>query len=108
MLLHVAAFCVCGSSETHVKELCVLSWCVLQIALTTLEEVFLNIAKQAEIENAQGKNIVVQAEVDGHMLPVSVGQELVTDPATNKSYKLFWGQDHNGELCVSEVIPLPG
>lgn len=64
----------------------------------------MNIAKQAEIENAQGKNIIVQAEVDGRMLPVNVGQELVTDPTTNKSYKLMWGQDHNGELCVSEVV----
>lgn len=80
---------------------------MLQIALTTLEEVFLNIAKQAEIENAQGKNIIVNAEVDGHLLPVNVGQELVTDPTTNKSYRLVWGQDHNGELCVSEAILLP-
>lgn len=81
--------------------------CALQIALTTLEEVFLNIAKQAEIENAQGKDVIVQAEVDGKLLPVQVGQELVTDPATNKSYRLAWGQNHNGELCVSEVFPLP-
>ena len=79
---------------------------VLQIALTTLEEVFLNIAKQAEIENAQGKNVLVDAEVDGKILPVNVGQELVTDPETNKSYRLGWGQDHNGELCVSLVVPL--
>lgn len=79
---------------------------VLQIALTTLEEVFLNIAKQAEIENAQGKNVLVNAEVDGKILPVQVGQELVTDPTTNRSYRLGWGQDHNGDLCVSEVVPL--
>jgi hypothetical protein len=81
---------------------------MLQIALTTLEEVFLNIAKQAEIENAQGKNIVVNAEVEaGRTLPVNVGQDLVTDPVTNKSYKLVWAQDHDGELCVSEAILLP-
>jgi hypothetical protein len=81
---------------------------VLQIALTTLEEVFLNIAKQAEIENAQGKNIIVHAEVAGRLLPVNVGQEFVTDPTTQKSYRLVWGQDHDGELCVSEAILIHG
>lgn len=80
----------------------------MQIALTTLEEVFLNIAKQAEIENASGKNLTADVELeDGRRLPAPLGQEVVTDPTNNQTYKLTWGQDHNGDLCVTEAVLLP-
>jgi hypothetical protein len=80
----------------------------VQIALTTLEEVFLNIAKQAEIENASGKNLTVPVELDdGRQLQAPVGVEFMTDPATNQTYRLSWGQDHNGELCVTEAVLAP-
>eukprot|EP00892_Ulva_mutabilis_P002376 jgi/Ulvmu1/12139/UM085_0003.1 len=76
-----------------------------QIALTSLEEVFLNIAKQAEIESSGDKLMPVEVNA-GRKLMVPIGQERVTDPADNISYTLTWGQDPNGGLCVASVQPI--
>jgi hypothetical protein len=76
---------------------------VLQIALTTLEEVFLNIAKQAEIE-AAGDSATVQVEVeDGVRLDVPLGEDHVSDPRTGVQYRIHWAQDENGALAVSHA-----
>lgn len=81
---------------------------LLQIALTTLEEVFLNIAKQAEIENASGKNLTADVELeDGRKMTAPLGQEIMIDTQTNQTYRLTWGQDHNGDLCITEAVLLP-
>lgn len=76
----------------------------MQIALTSLEEVFLNIAKQAEIESSRDK--LVPVEVAGRKLMVPIGQEQITDPADNVSYRLTWGQDPGGGLCVADIQPI--
>ena len=79
----------------------------MQIALTTLEEVFLNIAKAAEIE-AAGADATMLTEVeDGVHLHVPVGADLVTNPETNVSYKIHWAQDEAGALTVSHADRLP-
>jgi len=80
----------------------------VQLSLTSLEEVFLNIAKTAEIEEARNTN---QKPMDvplpdGTILKVPLGMELVTNPATNISYKIKWSTDENGNLCVLDTTPL--
>lgn len=81
--------------------------CAMQIALTTLEEVFLNIAKAAEVE-AAGEGATMLAEVEGGVsLQVPIGADVVTDPNTNVSYKVHWAQDEAGALTVSHADRLP-
>lgn len=77
----------------------------MQIALTSLEEVFLNIAKQAEIESSGDKLVPVEVNA-GRKLMVPIGQEQITDPADNVSYRLSWGQDPGGGLCVADIVPI--
>lgn len=76
---------------------------LVQIALTTLEEVFLNIAKAAEIE-AAGADAKMLTEVeDGVSLQVPIGADVVTNPDTNVTYKVHWAQDEAGALTVSHA-----
>lgn len=63
------------------------------------------VAKQAEIESSGDKLEPVEVNA-GRKLMVPIGQETVTDPADNVSYKLTWGQDPNGGLCVASVEPI--
>jgi hypothetical protein len=75
----------------------------MQIALTTLEEVFLNIAKQAEIEAAgEGATVLTEVE-DGVSLQVPLGSDTVTDPRSCVQYKIHWAQDEAGSLTVSHA-----
>ena len=80
----------------------------IQLSLTSLEEVFLNIAKMAEMEearlagNGQAKlvNVVLP---DGTTVAVPIGQEFILSPYTNMPFKIKWGTDESGNLCVLEV-----
>ncbi|GAX72794.1 hypothetical protein CEUSTIGMA_g249.t1 [Chlamydomonas eustigma] len=77
----------------------------LQISLTSLEEVFLNIAKNAEIEDARNTGNVVPVDVplpDGTVLKVPRGEESVLNPVDGLRYKIRWGTDETGNLCVLE------
>eukprot|EP00887_Chlorella_sp_A99_P004766 scaffold4.g4766.t1 len=72
----------------------------LQISLTSLEEVFLSIARVAELEAAAAEG---QAEVEveleeGGTLEVPLGEQFVTDPATGRHYEIKWAQDDHGNL----------
>lgn len=81
----------------------------IQISLTSLEEVFLNIAMQAELEEAKNNANVKPIDVplpDGTTLRVPRGMENVADPTTGIAYKVRWGTDESGNLCVLECKPL--
>uniref|UniRef100_A0A6N2NHT2 ABC transporter domain-containing protein n=1 Tax=Salix viminalis TaxID=40686 RepID=A0A6N2NHT2_SALVM len=78
----------------------------IQLGLATLEEVFLNIAKQAELESAAA---------EGKMIPV--GARFVGIPETESPenpngimVEVYWEQDDSGSLCISghsDEIPVP-
>lgn len=75
----------------------------IQISLTSLEEVFLNIAKQAEIEAAlaEGRDVVTITLEDGAVLEVSMGEEYGVRQDTGEKYSITWAQDEEGRLQVS-------
>ncbi|MCO5597008.1 hypothetical protein L7F22_051080 [Adiantum nelumboides] len=89
----------------------------IQMSLTTLEEVFLNIAKQAELESAaeEGRFEMVLLP-DGTSLRVPIGATFVTVPNSEMEehpqgmmIKLDWQQDESGRLCLarqSDLMPL--
>eukprot|EP00775_Hariotina_reticulata_P013231 gene13231-13362_t len=79
----------------------------IQLSLTSLEEVFLAIAKQAELEVAAltGASVVVQLPDNGKQVQVAVGQDWVLDAAVGQWYRVKWVQDEAGKLAVLEVVP---
>lgn len=82
----------------------------VQISLTSLEEVFLSIAKKAELEAAiaEGrKSVNVELEDEGKMLEVGVGEEFAVSP-DGVHYGIEWTQDEQGGLIVSKCTPLEG
>lgn len=78
-----------------------------QLSLSTLEEVFLNIARQAELETAQAEGRFDTITLaDGSTVQVPIGAELVSLPATEEfpSGRLLdvsWQQDDSGTLRIS-------
>ncbi|CAN0901620.1 ABC transporter A family member 2 [Linum grandiflorum] len=90
----------------------------IQLGLATLEEVFLNIAKQAEVESATAEGRFVTLNLtSGNSLEIPVGISLVGIPGTESSenprglmVEVFWEQDDTGALCVSghsPEVPIP-
>ena len=78
----------------------------VQISLTTLDEVFLRIARQAELEAAaaEGRTLVTAELEDGGSLQVQLGEEYATDPATGRHYNIRWAQDDSGTLQVLKAV----
>eukprot|EP00475_Leptophrys_vorax_P029658 TRINITY_DN4376_c0_g2_i5.p1 TRINITY_DN4376_c0_g2~~TRINITY_DN4376_c0_g2_i5.p1 ORF type:complete len:983 (+),score=58.52 TRINITY_DN4376_c0_g2_i5:142-3090(+) len=78
-----------------------------QLSLSTLEEVFLNIARQAELETAQAEGRFDTVTLDdGTAIEVPIGAELVSLPPTEEfpSGRLMdvsWQQDDTGTLRIS-------
>lgn len=74
----------------------------VQISLTSLEEVFLSIAKKAELEAAaaEGRATLDVTLEDGTLLEVPLGEELAVQESTGRQYAIKWAQDENGELQV--------
>lgn len=64
----------------------------IQLSLTSLEEVFLTIARQAEMDAAasSGSSDVTITTDDGVQLIVPMGAELVMNPQTKIQYKVCW------------------
>ncbi|KAB5531931.1 hypothetical protein DKX38_018601 [Salix brachista] len=97
------------------REFCISD---IQLGLATLEEVFLNIAKQAELESAaaEGK-MVTLALTSGKSVQIPVGARFVGIPETESSenpngimVEVYWEQDDSGSLCISghsDEIPVP-
>ncbi|KAJ9560158.1 hypothetical protein OSB04_005318 [Centaurea solstitialis] len=90
----------------------------IQLSLTTLEEVFLNIAKQAEFESAAAEGrFTTLALSSGTSLQIPVGARYIGIPGTVSSenprgvmVEVFWGQDDAGTLCISghsDETPIP-
>ncbi|WIA19835.1 hypothetical protein OEZ85_005742 [Tetradesmus obliquus] len=86
----------------------------VQLSLTSLEEVFLNIAKQAELEEAAvtGARVLVTLPDSGKDVLVGVGQDWLEASSsgaaagTQKCYQIKWDQDESGALTVLEVVPV--
>jgi len=71
------------------------------MALTTLEEVFLNIAKAAEVEVAALNSVTVNLVLDdGHVIKVPSGADTATNERSGAVYSLTWGQTDTGSLVI--------
>ncbi|GMJ04964.1 A. THALIANA ABC2 HOMOLOG 1, ABC2 homolog 1, ATP-binding cassette A2 [Hibiscus trionum] len=90
----------------------------IQLGLTTLEEVFLNIARQAELESAAAEGRLVTLTItSGASVQIPVGARFVGIPGTESAenprgimVEVYWEQDDSGTLCISghsAEIPLP-
>ncbi|CAL9062721.1 unnamed protein product [Musa banksii] len=81
----------------------------IQLGLTTLEEVFLNIAKQAELESSSmEENLVTLNLSSGPSIQIPKGARFVGIPGTESSehprglmVEVYWEQDDTGTLCIS-------
>lgn len=90
----------------------------IQLGLTTLEEVFLNIAKQAELEHAAAEGSKVTLTLtSGESALVPIGARFVGIPGTESAeyptgimVEVYWEQDDTGALCIaghSQKVPIP-
>lgn len=81
----------------------------IQLGLTTLEEVFLNIAKKAELEIAIAEGLMETLMLDsGETLEIPKGARYIGIPGTESAaspigvmVEVYWDQDENGALCIS-------
>ncbi|KAL6583951.1 ATP-binding cassette sub- A member 2 [Orobanche minor] len=90
----------------------------IQLGLTTLEEVFLNIAKKAELESAAAEGIFASLILNsGVSVQVPIGARFIgisgTESTSNPKgimVEVYWQQDDSGSLCISgysDEIPIP-
>ncbi|KAJ4961979.1 hypothetical protein NE237_021889 [Protea cynaroides] len=85
----------------------------IQLGLTTLEEVFLNIAKQAELESAVAEGALVTLTLtNGTSLEIPIGARFIGIPGTESAenprgfmVEVYWEQDDSGTLCISGHSP---
>ncbi|KAK9090668.1 hypothetical protein Sjap_023845 [Stephania japonica] len=85
----------------------------IQLGLTTLEEVFLNIAKKAELENAVAEGAMVTLTLStGAELTVPKGARYIGIPGTESAVsprglmvEVYWERDESGSLCISGHSP---
>ncbi|XP_020420066.1 ABC transporter A family member 2 isoform X2 [Prunus persica] len=85
----------------------------IHLGLTTLEEVFLNIAWQAELEAATAEGRLVTLTLTcGASVKIPVGARFVRIPGTECAeypsgvmVQVFWEQDESGALCISGHSP---
>lgn len=81
----------------------------IQLSLATLEEVFLNIARQAEVETAAADGSFTTLNLrSGTSIQVPTGARFVVIPGTESEenpgglmVEVHWDQDDTGVLCVS-------
>ncbi|KAM6569736.1 hypothetical protein CsatB_017721 [Cannabis sativa] len=91
----------------------------IQIGLTPLEEVFMNITRQAELESAmtEGRFVTLNLTTSETSVEIPVGARFVGIPGTESEVnpngimvEVFWEQDDFGELCISghsDETPVP-
>ncbi|KMT02071.1 hypothetical protein BVRB_9g208000 [Beta vulgaris subsp. vulgaris] len=91
----------------------------IQLALTSLEEVFLNIARQAEVESAaaEGKLVTLNLTTSEISVEIPIGARYVGIPGTESAenprgimVEVYWEQDDSGALCISghsREVPVP-
>lgn len=81
----------------------------VQVSMSSLEEVFLAIAKQAEVEAAQQLGAQVYCDFplpDGKMLRIPVGADVFVD-AAGARWKVQWAQGADGGITVANLAALP-
>ncbi|KAL0019978.1 hypothetical protein WJX79_005180 [Trebouxia sp. C0005] len=80
----------------------------LNIGLTTLEEVFLTIARKAEVEAAaqEGRSSETVYLPGGALLKVPLGEEYATVEGCGEQYQVKWAQDESGNLQILEYHPI--
>ncbi|URD75035.1 ABC transporter [Musa troglodytarum] len=86
----------------------------IQLGLTTLEEVFLNIAKLAELESSSTEeNLVTLNLSSGSSIQIPIGARFVGIPGTESSehprglmIEVYWGQDDTGTHCIAGHSPV--
>lgn len=80
----------------------------LNIGLTSLEEVFLTIARKAEVEAAaqEGRCSETVYLPGGALLKVPLGEEYATVEGSDEQYQVKWAQDESGNLQVLEYHPI--
>ncbi|KAK4264228.1 hypothetical protein QN277_025436 [Acacia crassicarpa] len=90
----------------------------IHLGLTTLEEVFLNIARQAELESAAAEgSLTTLTLTSGESVQIPVGARFVGIPGTESAenpigimVEVYWEQDDSGALCIaghSRQVPVP-
>ncbi|KAF5196994.1 Abc transporter a family member [Thalictrum thalictroides] len=85
----------------------------IQLGLTTLEEVFLNIAKKSELETALEDGITETLTLtSGNSIEVPVGARFVGIPGTESEenpnglmVEVYWEMNEDGSLCISGQSP---
>ncbi|KAH9719770.1 ABC transporter A family member 2 [Citrus sinensis] len=85
----------------------------IQVSLTTLEDVFLNIAKQAELETAAAEGRLVTLNLtSGASVEIPPGARFVGIPGMESAenprgimVEVYWEQDDTGALCISGHSP---
>ena len=77
----------------------------LQLSLATLEDVFLNIARQAELEaaKASGKKVVARLPGPGPAEDVKIVVGCEDFEHAGARYAVSWNQDDQGSLVVNEI-----
>ena len=76
----------------------------VQLHMTSLEEVFLTIAKKAEIDAAKASENEAVEEVrleDGSILEVPLGADTAEQEDSGKKFTIKWAQDESGCLQVA-------
>ncbi|KAI9086495.1 hypothetical protein K1719_031579 [Acacia pycnantha] len=90
----------------------------IQLGLATLEEVFLNIARQAELESAAAEgSLTTLTLTSGESVKIPVGARFVGIPGSESAenprgimVEVYWEQDDTGSLCIaghSRQVPVP-
>ncbi|EOA23155.1 hypothetical protein CARUB_v10016638mg [Capsella rubella] len=90
----------------------------IQLGLATLEEVFLNIARKAELESAAVDGTMVTLDLtSGSSVEIPVGARFIGIPGTETAenpqgimVEVYWQQDESGSLCISghsTEMPVP-
>lgn len=79
----------------------------IQLSLTTLEEVFLKIARDAETEAMRqtGATHMPVPFTNGVHAAVELGQDTFVMPEWGVTYNIVWGQDESGNVMIMDVIP---
>ncbi|RZC60771.1 hypothetical protein C5167_022539 [Papaver somniferum] len=77
----------------------------IELGLTTLEEVFLNIAKRAKLESAVAEGTLVTLTLtSGYQEERIPGTESTENPR-GLMVEVYWEQDETGALCISGHSP---
>jgi energy-coupling factor transporter ATP-binding protein EcfA2 len=77
----------------------------LQIEMSTLEDVFLKIAKDSEVEEAIRDNRKTAVTLSsGEVVQVLVGSEEPYVSTNGVHYRVVWNTDENGQLVASDTL----